>query len=112
MQLRDLAQKIAHCLFGPLSHPRIPRALSFFGLNLILTSNESNLGSERSESNLGWTLAQASQLERSWKALSSHLNASSLSPSPTWSIAIQYEGTYWCFDRSTSFSRIFLASCL
>ena len=76
-------------LFGPLSHPRMPSAVSFGGLSFILAINDANLGSDRKTSNLGSSPAHANQLDRSWKALSSQLNDSSLSPKPMRSIAIQ-----------------------
>ena len=76
-------------LLGPLSHPRMPSVVSFGGLSFILASNDANLGSDRKVSNLGSTPAHASQLDRSWKALSSQVNDSSLSPRPIRNIAIQ-----------------------
>jgi hypothetical protein len=67
----------------------MPNPVFFFVVSFILVINDWNLGSVRKESNLGSTPAQASQLDRSWKAFSSHVNAASLSPKPTSSIAIQ-----------------------
>ena len=76
-------------LLGPLSHPRMPSAVSFGGLSFILAINDANLGSDRKASNLGSTPAHANQLDRSWKALSSQVNVPSLFPKPIRNLAIQ-----------------------